>query len=192
MIPYFKEPIKSSSRHIVIFLLIVLPGFMYGQGLVHLDQDFELGLPSLYIKLPGKPEPMETRIQPSMLDIIMAYYAYDYKDLDKGIVIMLLATSYAQQIHPDFTIISDQTIRELESRGALSVKYKTTSINVEGKKGIRQKGTLVSKSDNMDFTTTILQQGNNVWKVIIYARTGDADAKQTAEAIMDSITFKEK
>ncbi len=190
MIPHLKEPINASSRRLVIFLLVVLPGFMYGQGQVHLDQVFELGVPTLYIKLPGKPEPMETRIQPSMLDIIMAYYAYNYEDTDKGIVIMLLATSYAQQIHPDFTIISDQTIRDIESRGALSVKYKTTSINIEGKKGIRQKGTLVSKGDNMDFTSTILQLGNNVWKVIIYARTGDEDALRTSKAIMDSITFK--
>ncbi|MBK9982050.1 MAG: hypothetical protein IPP15_06415 [Saprospiraceae bacterium] len=170
--------------------MMVVPCCIYGQEQISLDHQFSLGSPSLSIRLPGKPEPMETRIQPSMLEIIMAYYAYAYVDSVRGITVMLLQTSYAQHIHPDMAIISDQTIRELESRGALSVKYKTKTINIEGKKGIRQKGTLVSKGDEMDFTSSILQEGTNVWKVIIYTRVGDAVAAQTAQAIMDSITFK--
>lgn len=163
---------------------------MFGQEQMPLDQEFSLGSPSLFIRLPGKPEPMETRIQPSMLEIIMAYYAYMYEDSVRGITVMLLQTSYAQHIHPDFSIVSDQTIRELESRGALSIKYKTKTIDIEGKKGIRQKGTLVYKGESMDFISTILEEGTNVWKIITYARTGDAIANQTAQAVINSITFK--
>ncbi len=181
----------SSSRKLVAFIVMVLPCCMFGQGQLSLDHAFALGSPALSIRLPGEPEPMETMIQPSMLEIIMAYYAYEFEDSVKGIKVMLLQTGYAQHIHPDFTIISDQTIRDLESKGAMSIKFKTKSIDIEGRKGIRQKGTLMSKGDNLDFTCTILQKGPYVWKVIIYARTGDAEANQTAQAIMNSITFKE-
>lgn len=171
--------------------MMVVPCCMFGQGQFSLDHAFALGSPPLSIRLPGEPEPMETRIEPSMLEIIMAYYAYAFRDSVKGIKVMLLQTTYAEQIHPDFTIISDQTIRELESKGAQSIKYSTNSIDIEGRKGFRQKGTLVSNGDNLDFTTTILQKGPYVWKVIIYTRIGDAEAIQTAQAIMNSITFKE-
>lgn len=172
--------------------MMAVPCCMYGQEQISLDRQFSLGSPTLSIRLPGNPEPLETRIQPSMLEIIAAYYAYAYIDSVRDITVMLLQTSYAQHIHPDMSIVSDQTIRELESRGALSIKYKTKAINIEGKKGIRQKGTLVSNGDSMDFTSSILQEENNVWKIIIYSRAGDAIAAQTTQAILNSISFKEQ
>lgn len=154
-------------------------------------QDFSLGSPSLSIKLPGAAEPMETQIQPSMLDIIQAYYAYDYSDTTHGIFVMLIQTTYANHIHPDFAIIADQTIRDMTSHGALNIHYKTQGTEIEKKKGFRQQGTLEHHGDKMDFTTTVLLDGAHVWKVIVYARTGDAIAKHTAQIINTSMSFKE-
>lgn len=173
-------------------IMMVMPSFVFGQGQIPLDYEFALGSPPLSVRLPAIPQPMETRIQPSLLEIMMAYYAYIFEDSVKGITVMLLQTTYAQHIHPDMTIISDQTIRDLESRGSLSIKYKTKSIDIEGRKGIRQEGTLMSNGDHLDFTSTILQEGPYVWKVIIYARTGDTEASQTVQAVMNSITFKQQ
>ncbi|MEO6131527.1 MAG: hypothetical protein ABIQ02_06740 [Saprospiraceae bacterium] len=153
---------------------------------------FSLGEAPLNIQLPAEPEPMETQIQPSMLQIIQAYYAYEYESPKNDVLVMLVAISYAQQIHPGLPIISDQAVLEMESRGALNVKYKTSSLDIEGKKGVRQKGTLEMKGDKMDFTTTILEEGTNVWNVTIYSKCGDAAAKKTGESILNSMTFNPK
>ena len=188
MLSNCNEYIKFTPWKIVAFLWMCLPCVMYSQDAWPV---FSLGSPPLYLNLPGVPEPMETQIQPSMLEVMKAYYAFRYDDDMKGIKVMLLQTSYAQHIHPDFTIISDQTIRELSTRGALDIIYETTSIEIEGKKGIRQRGTLVIKGETMDFTTTILNEETHVWKVIIFERMGDAEANQAGQFILESITFKE-
>lgn len=153
---------------------------------------FDLGDPPLHISLPGVPEPMETQIQPSMLDIMQAYYAYSYESADHLLFVMLLQTSYAQHIHPDLNLITDQTIRDLESHGALKVKYTSSSSEVEKKKGVKQKGTLDMKGEAMDFTATIISDVSNVWKVIVCTKVGEASATKAGQAVVSSMTFKGK
>jgi len=183
------EFVMHSVWKIIVFLGMVLPCSMYSQDTGW--SSFSLGSPPLHLRLPGVPSALETQIQPSMLEVMRAYYAYEYEDSVNGIAVMLLQTTYAQHIHPDFTIISDQTIRDLTTRGALNIKYQTSSIETEGKKGFRQQGTLVFKGNTMDFTTNIVNEGANVWKIIILERTDDDNAKRITRTILDSITFKE-
>ncbi|HZV70778.1 MAG TPA: hypothetical protein VFG10_14585 [Saprospiraceae bacterium] len=183
------EFVKLSPWKILVFLGILFPCSIYSQDPGWAA--FSLGSPPLRLSLPGVPIAMETQIQPSLLEVMRAYYAYEYEDSINGISVMLLQTTYAQHIHPDFTIISDQTIRDLTSRGAVNIKYQTSSIETEGKKGFRQEGTLIFKGNAMDFTTNIVNEGSNVWKVIILERTDNADTKRTTHSILDSITFKE-
>ena len=131
-------------------------------------------------------------VQPTMLEIIESFYGYGFKDQPTGVGVMLFHIGYAAEIHPDFSILGDQTIRELEIRGASYIKYTTSSIRIGGRKGIRQSGTLEFKGIQNEFSATILSEGSKVWKIIIYIETGDQKGKQIEKAILDSIAFKGK
>lgn len=179
--------VPSSLTWIVI--LILIPCMVYGQKPDSAWQVFTFGSPSLSLTLPDIPQPMETAIPSSMIDVMKAYYAYTYEDYSKGFGVMMVEISYIKKYHPKLSAVSDQAIHDLEALGAENIMYTTSKLDIDGIKGLRQKGTLRSKGSGMDFTSTILSDGSDVWKIIIYARTGDAEAGQLANSILTSITF---
>lgn len=165
---------------------------MYGQVRDSSWHAFSFGSPELTIFLPRIPEPLETMVQPSMLEIIQSFYGYGCEDRPTDTGVMLFHIGYAAEIRPDFSILGDQTIRELEIRGASYIKYTTASIRIGNRKGIRQSGSLEFKGIPKEFSATILTEGSKVWKIIIYIEAGDQKGQQMEKAILDSIAFKEK
>ncbi len=176
----------------ILFFLLALPMVGSGQSQVSTWQDFSFGTPVMTVHLPGAPQPKETLIEPSLLQVIQSYLAYGYENIPAGISVMLYHISYAEGIRPDLDIVGDQAIRELEASGALQVKYKTSTIHIGGKQGIRQSGTLEDNGNHMQFTSTIVSEDNKVWKVIIYMKSGDPKGNEIMKTILDSISFKEK
>lgn len=174
----------------IFFFLFAFPIVVIGQSQASTWQDFSFGDPEMKIHLPGTPQPKETLIEPSLLQVIQGYFAYGYENLPAGISVMLYHVSYAEGIRPDLDIVGDQAIRELEATGALQVKYKTSTIHIDGKQGIRQAGTLEDNGNHMQFSSTIVSESNKVWKVIIYVKSGDPKGNEIMKTILDSISFK--
>ena len=180
---------RSFNGRSLFFLILTLPAWIFGQEQHSAWKVFSLGSPAMAISMPGLASPLEVSIQPSLINSLRSYYAYHYQDRPYGMEVQLYYIEYSDEKYTQKDSREEQNIQDLTAKGGQDIKYKTSDVNTNKKKGIRWSGTQKLKDIKQEFSITVFVDGSKIWKIITFNKAGDKAKREIINKILGSISF---